>query len=386
MIETLGKNKYRFVVNIGSGASRRRVTKTIIHSGGKKELKRLYDAFAEEATTSKPLADITVGELLESHIEFTKTLGRKQTTIRGYNICVERFDARFKGILAKDLSVYHIEKEISSMSRKKLSAKTIKNTIGLLSAAYEHAIHTMQLESNPCRHITLPKVESKHIRILYQDEIQDFLYGIADVDLNEKIAYLLALFMGLRRSEILGLKEEDIDIVNGMLYVHNTRHRVDGEDYNATTKTERSTRVLAMPEIVQLDIARLIETHRQFPYEKTDYLIQDGFGNPLGGQALASRLHRLEERKHLPFVSLHGLRHTYASLLNSQGVDMARISAELGHSNLTTTANLYTHIFKNPTQSSRGIAEVINRFVGSFPQEISENSAPNLPLSKNEKR
>ena len=385
MIETLGKNKYRFVVNIGSGASRRRVTKTIIHNGGKKQLRKLYDAFAEEATTSKPLADITVGELLESHIEFTKTLGRKQT-IRGYNICVERFDARFKSIKASSLTTYLVEKEIARMAKSGLSAKTIKNTIGLLSAAYEHAIHTMQLESNPCRHITLPKVESKHIRILYQDEIQDFLYGIADVDINEKVAYMLALFMGLRRSEILGLKEEDIDIVNGMLYVHNTRHRVDGEDYNATTKTERSTRVLAMPEIVQLDIARLIETHRQFPYEKTDYLIQDGFGNPLGGQALASRLHRLEERKHLPFVSLHGLRHTYASLLNSAGVDMARISAELGHKNLTTTANLYTHIFKNPTQSSRGIAEVINRSVGSFPHEVSENSAPNLPLLENEKR
>ena len=68
----------------------------------------------------------------------------------------------------------------------------------------------------------------------------------------------------------------------------------------------------------------------------------------------------MEARKGLPHVSLHGLRHTYASMLHSEGVDMAAMSANLGHSNLTTTANIYTHIFKSPTQASRGIASTIN--------------------------
>ena len=361
MIQKIDKNKYRFIVNIGSRGNRRRVTKTIIHTGGKKELNKLYQEFEAESL-HKPLSDITVGELIESHIAFVKTLGRKPTTIRGYNLSLQRFSARFKAVKAKDLTTYTIEKEISSMSQRGLSAKTIKNTIGLLSSAYEHAIFTRQLDSNPCKYATLPKVKSKPIDILHKDDIQNFLYGISDVQLDEKVAYELALFMGLRRSEILGLKESDVDIVNGILYIHNTRHRVYGEEYDSDTKTERSTRFLAIPELVLLDIARLLQVHKEFPYEKVDYLIQDGFGNALNGQALASRLRRLEQRKGLPLVSLHGLRHTYASLLNDAGVDLARISAELGHSNLSTTANIYTHVFKNPTQSSRGIAGVIDEF------------------------
>ena len=194
------------------------------------------------------------------------------------------------------------------------------------------------------------------------NEIQDFLYAISDVDLNEKVAYELALFLGLRRSEILGLKESDIDIANRVIFVHSTRHRVNGKDIEQTTKTKRSTRVLALPDILLTDIAMLLEMHKQFSYEKVDYLIQDGFGNALGGQALASRLARLEARKGLPHVTLHGLRHTYASILHSQGVDMANISAELGHSNLATTMNIYTHILNSPTNSSRGIADTINTF------------------------
>lgn len=359
MIQELGRNKYRFIVSIGSGSARRKVSKTITHKGGKKELKRLYDEFELEAK-STPLSDITVGELLDAYVEHCKTLGRKADTIRGYKVIVKRYSSLFKTIKARECTTYHIEKEIASMSRQSLSAKTIKNTIGLLSAAYRHGIYIKQLDSNPCEYAQLPQGQPKEKRILYRDEIQPFLYAIASAPLDDKVAYELALFMGLRRSEILGLKESDVDLVNRVISIHNTRHRVNGEDVDQDTKTKKSTRVLALPDILVMDIAALIQKHRDFPYEKVDYLIQDGFGHILLPQTLSSRLTRLEKEHNLPSVSLHGLRHTYASLLNNAGVDMARISAELGHSNLSTTMNIYTHIFEEASQSSRGIAQTIN--------------------------
>ena len=275
-------------------------------------------------------------------------------------MCEKRFNSHFKSLLAKECTTYHIEKEIASMSKSGLSAKTIKNTIGLLSAAYRHAIFTKQLKENPCEYAVLPKAEQKEKRILYMEEIQPFLNALADAPLDDKVAYELALFLGLRRSEILGLKESDVDILNGMLFVHNTRHRVDGKEYDSDTKTERSTRVLALPDILLLDIAKLLELHKSLPYARVDYLIQNGFGETYAPQTLTQRLSRLQEEHNLPHVPLHNLRHTYASLLHNSGVDMAQISKELGHSNLTTTMNIYTHIFKTPSESSRGIAKVIN--------------------------
>lgn len=74
-------------------------------------------------------------------------------------------------------------------------------------------------------------------------------------------------------------------------------------------------------------------------------------------------INRLEQKHGLPNVTMHGLKHTYASLLHAQGVDMANISAELGHSSLSTTMNIYTHIFQSASNASRGIANTVNEFV-----------------------
>lgn len=361
MIKDLGNHKYRFIVSVGGRSDRRRYTKTIEHRGGKRELERLYREYEAECRKT-PLSDVTVQDLVDAYISHCKMLGRKATTIKGYEIASERLVSSIGTILAKNCTTYRLEKFVAEMVENGLSAKTIKNTIRLLSAAYRHAIKIGQLENDPCDRLMLPQGQPRDIRIFYVDEIPSFLDAISECDINEKCAYELALFMGLRKSEILGLRESDVDIVKGMIDVHSTRHRVDGEDIEQDTKTKRSTRTLALPDVLTLDLARLLETHRAFKYESVDFLIQDGFGNALGGQALASRLERLEKKKGLPHVTLHGLRHTYASLLHSSGVDMAMISAELGHSNLSTTMNIYTHRFKDPSNASRGIAQTINQF------------------------
>lgn len=378
MIKELEKGKARLIVSVGGRADRRRFCKTVTYKT-KKELKKLYEDFEAECQNT-PLTDITVKDLLESYIAYCRTLGRKPTTLRGYRIVAERCYPLIGTILAKSLTTYRLEKFIAQMGEKGLSAKTIKNTMGLLSAAYNHAIFIGQLKENPCKRVALPKQTPKDIRIFYLEEIPSFLEAIADVDLNEKVAYELALFLGLRRSEIIGLRESDVDIVRGMINIHNTRHRVDRVDIEQDTKTVRSTRTLALPDVLLLDIARLMEMHRQFKYTSTDYLVQNGFGEPLNGQALASRLERLEKRKGLPHVTLHGLRHTYASLLHSQGVDMANISAELGHSNLATTMNIYTHILNSPTNASRGIATTINDFM--LPQKNGVKMVANESIEK----
>ena len=365
MIKELDNHRARLIVNVGSGSNRRRYTKTVTYKG-KKELRRMYTEFEAECRRN-PLSDITVGELLNAYIDNSRTLGRKATTLHGYAVASERFSSLFKRTLAKNCTTYQIEKEIVSMSRKSLSAKSIKNSISLLSSAYEHAIYIGQLSTNPCKGASMPNDKPNEKRILHRDEIQDFLYMLADAPLDDKVAYELALFLGLRRSEILGLKENDVDIISGTISIHNTRHRVGSEDVEQDTKTKRSTRVLALPDILLVDIARLLQVHREFPHEKVDYLIQDGFGNAILPSTLSSRLSRLEKKHGLPQVSLHGLRHTYASLLNASGVDMARISAELGHSNLATTMNIYTHLFSEASESSRGIAQVINEFNAELP-------------------
>lgn len=372
MIKKLGKNKYRFTASVGSGKNRKRPTKTIEFNGGKKELQRLYNEFEDECK-NRPQTDITVEQLVNDYILRCKSLGRKKTTIHGYEIALKRLSSPTQATLAKNCTTYRLQKEIAEMSSNGLGAKSVKNTISLLSASYRQAIRLGLLNENPCEKLVMPSGKQKEVRILYENEIQPFLTAMAGLPVDDKVAYELALFMGLRRSEILGLKEADADIVNGVLTIHNTRHRIDQEDYDDDTKTDRSTRTLAVPEILIMDIAILLETHRRLRYGSVDYLIQNGWGETITPQALSSRLARFEKRNGLPPVTLHGLRHTYASLLNAKGIDMSMISRELGHSNLSTTQNIYTHIFKRVSEASKDIAKTVDLFVDET-KSLSQNA------------
>ena len=372
MIEYISKGKAKLIVNIGSGEGRKRKAKTVTYTS-KRELERMHQRFIDEVHHN-PLIDTTVEELLDMYMKSRKSLGVEATTIRGYEIAAKRINSRFKGIYATDLTSYQVQAAVADMAEK-YSAKTIRNTITLLSSAYDNAIRLGQLEKNPCKFVTLPKKEPPKIDIFNDDEIARFLQALNNERLDYKVAYELALFCGLRRSEILGLTESAVSIPFKCLTVSQTRHCVNGEMIIQGTKTESSRRTLAVPDFVLEDIAELIEKHNAVKYEHTDFLIQDGFGKPMSHNALTMQIYRIEDRAGLPHVSTHDLRHTFASMLNNAHVDIAMISRELGHSNIGITLNTYTHVFGNVMDSSRDIADTLN---GRF-------SAPNSPLNSNEK-
>ena len=377
MIEYISKGKAKLIVSVGSGANRKRKARTVSYTS-KRELERMHQRFVDEVHHN-PLIDTTVDELLDMYIKGRKSLGIEATTIRGYEIAAKRINSRFEGICAADLTSYQIQATVADMTEK-YSAKTIRNTITLLSSAYDNAVRLGQLEKNPCKFVTLPKKEPTKIDIFDEDEIVRFLQALKDERLDYKVAYELALFCGLRRSEILGLTERAVSIPFKCVTVSQTRHNVNGKTIIQGTKTEASHRTLAVPDFVLDGIAELIEKHSSVKYEHTEFLIQDGFGKPMGHSALTMQIFRIEERAGLPRVSIHDLRHTFASMLNNAHIDIAMISRELGHSNINTTLSVYTHVFGNVAESSRDIADVLNsRF------DSTAFSAPNMPLNENKR-
>lgn len=376
MIEIIDKHTAKLIVNIGSGKARRRRTKKVTYSG-KRELDKLYREFESECKHSGT-SKLTVKQLVEKYIESKQMLGAKATTIRGYKIAAKRIYFRFDGISARNLATYQIDDFIVSMANKGLSSKTIINTISLLNSAYDKAVKSGQLYSNPVERATMPKRKKAEIITFSMDEVFRFVDLLKKERLDYKVGYSLCLFCGLRRSEVLGIREEDIDFEHCCVSIRHTRHRLDGEeDIVQDTKTTQSTRVLALPKIVADDIEQLIQDHHADPYNDTDYLIQNGFGQPMSPSTFSNYIRIIENDAGLPPVSVHGLRHTFATMLNSDGVDIARISAELGHSTIGTTLNIYTHVFGDVSVSSRGIADSIN--------EKLEKSATFLPPKEKKK-
>lgn len=361
MIEYISKGKAKLRVSIGSGEHRVRKAKTVTYSS-KKELEQLYRKFEDEVRHN-PYIDTTVEELLDHYIENKKMCGMKATTERGYKNAAERINSFMGDYLAREVTAYQVECFVSALA-KKYAPKTVHNTIGLLNSAYMRAVRTGQLMTNPCQYVALPKKQKPDIRVFSEHEMLVFFSALKEERIDFRVAYELCLLCGLRRSEVLGLKESDVNIPFKCVTISHTRHRVNGENIEQDTKTEQSHRTLALPDVVIEDIKTLLKEHDR-PYKHTDYLIQDGFGHPLNPSVLTNHISEIEDKAGLPRVNVHGLRHTFASMLNREGVDIARISRELGHSNLTTTLNVYTHIFGGATSSSRGIADALNKKVAN---------------------
>lgn len=368
-IKYLSRTKAKLIVSTGSASkgNRRRWTR-IVNITGKKDAERQLKAFELECSTSS-MAGESVGDLLDAYIDMQRVKGLKATTLRGYESYAKRLKLAFKGIKAKDLTTYQIEKFIATAVKgdaksgypKQASPKTIKGYVSLLSSAYKMAIRNRLLTANPCDAVTIPKQKKPDIVVLTKEDIPAFMEALEDVSLDLRVVYELALYCGLRRSEIMGLKNEDVNVLWKTIRVVRTRHRIERENIIQDTKTERSRRIVSVPEFVMDDVVQLMKEHEKDPYIDNPFLIQYAAA-PMRPDFAKEQLRKFTKEHGLPQVTLHGLRHTFATMLNASGeFDLAEISAALGHSNIGTTINIYTHLFDQQAHSARRIADFMQK-------------------------
>lgn len=163
----------------------------------------------------------------------------------------------------------------------------------------------------------------------------------------------LLLTSGARRGEIAGLKWAKVDFFNNQIEITNnllydSTHGV----YETTPKTEESIRFIKLPaETMEMlrTWRKQCNLYRKTNAEKwndTDFVFIQENGNPIHPQSVSRWFDRFCKRNDLPKISLHKLRHTAASILIDSGMSIAAVSKRLGHSQISTTLNVYTHQIK----------------------------------------
>lgn len=365
-IEYIDKTHARLVYTRGSGSSRVRRVKRIRYTS-KKDAREQYDKFVRslESVTDPRL---TVDELLERYIERFRAAGGKATSAAGYVSAKKAISPVIGSRRAADLELKDIDSFIRKQ-QKSYSPKTIKNQMSLLSASYKDAVRHGILSRNPCEYAVIPRQKKPDIEILSDADVNRFASALSGAGPDFRVMCELALFVGLRRSEILGLLQTDI---SDTVTISKVRVRADREDVIQTPKTASSCRTLAVPKFIQEHAAELADLHKSRP-GKSRYLIQDDFGLPVSQWWVRDHMNRLISGNGLPPVTMHGLRHTCASMLIAQGVPIADVSAQLGHSSIDITLRTYTHLFTDAAIASRHISDLFDR-----------KMAPNM-TPKNEK-
>lgn len=170
----------------------------------------------------------------------------------------------------------------------------------------------------------------------------------------------LAAYLGLRRSEITGLRWRCVDLKAKVVLIQEVRTEVGGQEVLKEPKTRRSLRRLGISGCTEL----LAELERAWATRKSDdpaeFVLLRPDGTPPSPDLLTRQMARLTEKNHLPKITLHGLRHSFASIANSQHIPMHDISHILGHSSITVTSTIYTHLFDETESSTlRTVAKAI---------------------------
>ena len=362
-IRQLGKNKYQLIVDYYNEEGKRRKHTKTVYCNGKRAAKSLLDDFADSWADAMP-QETSVSQLLQDYIDKCEIKGLKPNTIRGYKNVRKRVEENKIGsIAARNLTTYQIEKYIVSMIKdEKLDPKTVKNRVSLLKAAYKMAIRNGLLRENPCDGVELPKIKRADIKIFTEEEVRQFMEKLAAQDLDMRVMCELALFCGLRRGEILGLRTDDIDFDKGCIYARHVRYIVEGETVFEEPKTEKSRRSFSCPQFILNDIRDLIQEHSEM--SDSDFLIQY-VGEPMKPDYASNKVIKFIDSLDMQHVTLHGLRHTFASMLNASGdFDIAEISSALGHSNITTTMNIYVDVFNGVSHSSKRISNAFDEKYG----------------------
>ena len=260
---------------------------------------------------------------------------------------------KFYDLLEKDTQLVRKQGNNGAKTKKPLSGKTILEHHRLLRAMLHKAVYWQLIVANPAERVQPPKAR-KPKRRSYDDEQTKILLENLELlsieDTKYKVAITLTIFTGVRLGELMGLEWQDVDFKNGIISINrSSQYLSDMGVFTKVPKTESSIREIAIPEF----IISLLEEYKlwydeqkstvgDFWHESNRLFVQDD-GKPIHPSTISKWFEQFVKKIGLPVINFHGLRHTNASLLVAQNIDIAVISARLGHAQISTTLDFYVH-------------------------------------------
>ncbi|MCH5287273.1 MAG: site-specific integrase [Christensenellaceae bacterium] len=261
---------------------------------------------------------------------------------------------RHKWITLTELQASDIQ-EFYTAQLERVSANTVIHYHAIIHKALKYAVKMDLLPANPADKVERPK-KDRYVASFYDsDEINQLFAIVKDTPLE--LPVMLAAFYGLRRSEVVGLKWDAIDFAANTITIKHTVAScvIDGkrmEIASDTTKTKSSMRTLPLVPLFREMLLQLHEEQginrrlcgRSYCTDFLGYICVNEIGERVKPAYLTSALPKMLKKHNMRVIRFHDLRHTCASLLLANGVSMKQIQEWLGHSDFSTTANIYAHL------------------------------------------
>ena len=259
------------------------------------------------------------------------------------------------------LQPQHVQALLKAKRTAGLSPRTVENILVVLGIALKQALRWELVARNVASLVDRPRVERHEIKPFTPEEARDFLTAIRGQRLEA--LYTTALALGLRKGEALGLRWEDVDFEGRVINVRRQLQRIGGQQRLVELKTDQSRRVIPLPEVVVSALRahriRQLEERLQAGERWRDQglVFTSTTGTPLEPSNILKQFKKVLAQAGLRPMRFHDLRHCCASLLLAQNVHPKQVQAILGHSQISTTLDIYSHLTPG---SERQVADLMD--------------------------
>lgn len=306
----------------------------------------------------------TVAEFLE---KWLADVSRPSVRPKTYRFYCDHIRLHIKPALGKKqiekLTPANVQHFVNDKLQSGLSPQTIRHIIATLRAALSIAVRWQLVYRNVAALVTLPRIQKQEMKIFTPEQAKAFLESVKGHRLEA--LFIMALTLGLRRGELLGLHWSDVDFDAATLRVNYGLQRFDGKLHLVEPKTEKSRRVLPLPALL-IDALRVHRT-RQLEerlalgsnWQESGFVFASTIGRPLEPRNLNRTFDALLKNAKLPKIRFHDMRHSCATMLLSQGVPQRTLMEILGHSQISLTMNTYSHVLPEMTRAAIGLMDSV---------------------------
>ena len=354
------KNGYYYIIlNLTDSAGKRKpkwISTGLTIKGNKKRAEQMLMEERRKYANAKTGDDVLFADFMEQWLEIVKSTV-SIPTYSSYVNAVKSIIApyfRKKKILLRDLQAHDIQMFYQEQLQR-VKASSVIHYHANIHKALKYAVKNDMIPSNPADKVERPKQDKFYGNFYDRDELNKLFEAVAGTKLE--LPVLLGAFYGLRRREIVGLKWSAIDFEQNTITISHTvtSCNLDGKCVivaKDTTKTKSSRRTLPLvPYFHEKLLAVKAQQERNqklcgrsYNREFLEYICVDDIGDRFKPNYITSQFPKLLERNGFRKIRFHDLRHSCASLLLASGVPMKHIQEWLGHSDFSTTANIYAHL------------------------------------------
>lgn len=364
-------DSYTIVLSLGNEPETgKRIRQWITIKGNKKDAEKCLAEMLHQIDTGsfiKPDKTL-MSEYLKMWInEYVKP----NLSPRGYEryegIVRKHLIPALKNITISQLKQEHLQKYYNKMVENGLNPRTVRYHHSVIHKALKTALKMGLINHNVADAVEIPKIKQKEMNVWNEVEINKFLESAKNSPYYE--LFNLALFTGMRRSELLGLQWKDIDLVYGQISVNRGLHHLkDGSYIFTQPKSEKSRRTIALAPSTILMLKDLWEkrvlesmmTKLTINQDSLVFCMPDG--KPLRPNTVTRAWESQAKKAGVKIIRLHDARHTHASIMLKQGIHPKIVQERLGHSSIEMTLDIYSHVAPGLQEAAaKRFDEIINK-------------------------